>query len=80
MKNIYIYVNARRKRMPKRERHKKQGKYPNYINIFVCVYVCVCLFFWLGDFLKSFFMLVCIHSDFDSIQSQFNSRHAIYNA
>lgn len=57
---------------------KKQGKYPNYINIFVCE--CVLLFLWLGDFLKSFFMLVCIHSDFDSIQSQFNSRHAIYNA
>lgn len=78
MWKIFIYVNARRKRMPKRERHKKQGKYPNYINIFVCE--CVLLFLWLGDFLKSFFMLVCIHSDFDSIQSQFNSRHAIYNA
>jgi len=78
MWKIFIYVNARRKRMPKRERHKKQGKYPNYINIFVGE--CVRLFLWLGDFLKSFFMLVCIHSDFDSIQSQFNSRHAIYNA
>jgi len=53
-------------RLKKRDRHEKQTGEEKSL--------------WLGDFLKSFFMLVCIHSDFDSLQSQFNSRHAIYNA
>lgn len=77
MKNIYICERTKEENAKKGEA-QKTGKIPNYINIFVGE--CVRLFLWLGDFLKSFFMLVCIHSDFDSIQSQFNSRHAIYNA